>query len=74
MSADSRSAQKWKGMVIGMDKKEAAQKLMSIFGNVDAIAVLHSVLVGISKYIIIVVANTAVESLFIYDAKNAVIG
>ena len=55
MSADSRSAQKWKGMVIGMDKKEAAQKLMSIFGNVDAIAVLHSVLVGISKYIIIVV-------------------
>ena len=51
MSADSRSAQKWKGMVIGMDKKEAAQKLMSIFGNVDAIAVLHSVLVGISKYI-----------------------
>ena len=33
MSADSRSAQKWKGMVIGMDKKEAAQKLMSIFGN-----------------------------------------
>ena len=45
MSADSRSAQKWKGMVIGMDKKEAAQKLMSIFGNVDAIAVLHSVLV-----------------------------
>ena len=55
MSADSRSAQKWKGMVIGMDKKEAAQKLMSIFGNVDAIAVLHSVLVGISKYIIIIV-------------------
>ncbi len=55
VSADSRSAQKWKGMVIGMDKKEAAQKLMSIFGNVDAIAVLHSVLVGISKYIIIVV-------------------
>ena len=42
-------------MVIGMDKKEAAQKLMSIFGNVDAIAVLHSVLVGISKYIIIIV-------------------
>ena len=36
MSADSRSAQKWKGMVIGMDKKEAAQKLMSIFGNVVA--------------------------------------
>ena len=55
MSADGRSAQKWKGMVIGMDKKEAAQKLMSIFGNVDAIAVLHSVLVGISKYIIIIV-------------------
>ena len=55
MSADSRSAQKWKGMVIGMDKKEAVQKLMSIFGNVDAIAVLHSVLVGISKYIIIIV-------------------
>ena len=49
MSADSRSAQKWKGMVIGMDKKEAAQKLMSIFGNVDAIAVLHLSLIHISE-------------------------
>ena len=55
MSADSRSAQKWKGMVIGMDKKEAAQKLMSIFGNVDAIAVLRFRISGISKYIIIIV-------------------
>jgi len=37
-----------------MDKKEAAKKLTSLFGDMDVIGVLHSVLVETSKYIIII--------------------
>ncbi|MCI5641001.1 MAG: FtsW/RodA/SpoVE family cell cycle protein [Lachnospiraceae bacterium] len=37
-----------------MDKQQAAQKLMAMFGNVNAVAVLHSIVVGLSKYIIII--------------------
>lgn len=36
-----------------MDRREAADRLMSIFGNADGIGVLHSILVSASKYIII---------------------
>ena len=37
-----------------MDKKEAAQKLISIFGDKNIIGVIHSVTVEFSKYIIII--------------------
>ena len=37
-----------------MDKKEAAQKLIDIFGDMNFIGVLHSILVESSKYIIII--------------------
>lgn len=37
-----------------MDKKEAAQKLIDIFGDMNIIGVLHSILVESSKYIIII--------------------
>ncbi len=37
-----------------MDKKEAAQKLMDVFGDMNFIGVLHSVAVEVSKYLIIV--------------------
>lgn len=37
-----------------MDKREAAKRLMELFGNANGIAVLHSVVVGLSKYIIII--------------------
>lgn len=37
-----------------MDKREAAKRLMELFGNVNGIAVLHSVVVGLSKYIILI--------------------
>ena len=37
-----------------MDKAEAALKLMGIFGEYNAVGVIHSVIVEISKYIIII--------------------
>lgn len=37
-----------------MNKREAAEKLMEIFGNLNWIGVLHSVVVEVSKYIIII--------------------
>lgn len=37
-----------------MDKNEAAQKLMNLFGNMDAVGVLHSIVVEASKYIVII--------------------
>lgn len=37
-----------------MDKKEAVKKLMDIFGDMDIIGVLHTILVAASKYIIII--------------------
>lgn len=37
-----------------MDKKEAAQRLVGIFGDMDIIGVIHSILVESSKYIIII--------------------
>jgi len=37
-----------------MDKKEAAKKLIRMFGSFDAIGVVHSILVELSKYIIII--------------------
>ena len=37
-----------------MDKREAARKLMETFGNLNAVAVFHSIVVGLSKYIIII--------------------
>ena len=36
-----------------MDKKEAAKKLIEMFGSVDAVGVAHSIVVEISKYVII---------------------
>ena len=36
-----------------MDKREAAEKLMRFFGDANAIGVFHSILVELSKYIII---------------------
>ena len=36
-----------------MDKQEAAQKLQQLLGNVNAVGVAHSVVVELSKYIII---------------------
>lgn len=36
-----------------MDKREAAEKLIKLFGNMNAIGVFHSILVEISKYVII---------------------
>lgn len=36
-----------------MDKKEAAKKLMEMFGSFDAVGVIHSITVELSKYIII---------------------
>lgn len=41
----------WKG---DMSKKEAAKKLIKVFGDMDIIGVLHSVLVELSKYTIII--------------------
>lgn len=38
----------------GLDKTEAARKLMDFFGNMDVIGVIHAVLVESSKYIIII--------------------
>lgn len=37
-----------------MDKTQAARKLIDFFGNLDAIGVIHSILVESSKYIIII--------------------
>lgn len=37
-----------------MDKKEAVKKLADIFGNMDIIGMLHTILVVTSKYIIII--------------------
>lgn len=37
-----------------MNKREAAEKLMEVFGNLNWIGVLHSVVVEASKYIIII--------------------
>lgn len=37
-----------------MDKNEAAQKLMNLFGDMDAVGVLHSIVVEASKYIVII--------------------
>ncbi len=37
-----------------MDKKEAAKKLIRMFGSFDAVGVVHSILVELSKYIIII--------------------
>lgn len=37
-----------------MDKNEAAQKLMNLFGNMNAVGVLHSIVVEASKYIVII--------------------
>lgn len=37
-----------------MDKKEAAQKLIDIFGDMNFVGVIHSILVESSKYIIII--------------------
>ena len=37
-----------------MDKNGAAQKLIAIFGHMDFIGLLHSILVETSKYIIII--------------------
>ena len=36
-----------------MDKKEAAQRLVDMFGDMNVIGVVHSILVESSKYIII---------------------
>lgn len=36
-----------------MDKKEAAKKLIEMFGSFDAVGVIHSIVVEMSKYIII---------------------
>lgn len=38
----------------GLDKSEAARKLMDFFGDMDVIGVIHSILVESSKYIIII--------------------
>ena len=37
-----------------MNKKEAAEKLVNIFGDMNVIGVLHSIIVEASKYIIII--------------------
>ena len=37
-----------------MNKQEAADKLINMFGNMNIIGVLHSILVETSKYIIII--------------------
>lgn len=37
-----------------MNKQEAGQKLMALFGDLNWIAVLHSIVVEVSKYIIII--------------------
>lgn len=37
-----------------MSKKEAAKKLIKLFGDMNIIGVLHSILVETSKYIIII--------------------
>lgn len=37
-----------------MDKQEAAEKLISIFGDMNIIGVIHSIVVEMSKYIIII--------------------
>ncbi len=37
-----------------MNKREAAEKLMEIFGDLNWIGVLHSIVVSVSKYIIII--------------------
>ena len=36
-----------------MDKQDAAEKLQQLLGNVNAVGVAHSVVVELSKYIII---------------------
>ena len=37
-----------------MDKREAAEKLIRMFGNMNAVGVFHSILVELSKYMIII--------------------
>ena len=39
---------------VNMDKKEAVKKLRDIFGDMDIIGVLHTIMVAASKYIIII--------------------
>lgn len=55
-----------------MDKNEAAQKLMNLFGNMDAVGVLHSIVVEASKYIVIILFAVYTWHCFsVFLGKNA---
>ena len=55
-----------------MDKKEAAKKLIEMFGSVDAVGVAHSIVVEISKYVIILLFAVYTWHCFtVFFGKNA---
>lgn len=55
-----------------MDKKEAAKKLIEMFGSFDAVGVAHSIVVEVSKYVIILLFAVYTWHCFtVFFGKNA---
>ena len=55
-----------------MDKKEAAKKLIEMFGSLNAIGVIHSIVVELSKYAIILLFAVYTWHCFtVFFGKNA---